>query len=84
MIGAATLSEHFGYMEAGHDHDNAIANADRVLDYFAAVGQMPFLDFLMDKNPVLRIGPPHLGSTTRVAGIVIHPTARRKRATWWK
>lgn len=28
---------------------------------------MPFLDFLLDKNPVKRIGPPNLGNITRIA-----------------
>ena len=34
---------------------------------FAAVGQMPFLDFLLDKNPVMRIGPPNLANITRIS-----------------
>lgn len=38
-----------------------------ILGSFAAVGQMPFLDHLLDKNPVLRIGPPNLGNITRIA-----------------
>lgn len=28
---------------------------------------MPFLDFLLDKNPVKRIGPPNLGNITGIA-----------------
>jgi cytochrome P450 len=28
---------------------------------------MPFLDFALEKNPILRIGPPNLFSVTRVA-----------------
>lgn len=34
---------------------------------FAAVGQMPFLDFLLDKNPVMRVGPPNLANVTRIS-----------------
>lgn len=68
MNGAASFSERFGYMDTGRDHDKTIEIADKALDYFAAVGQMPFLDFLMDKNPVMRIGPPNLGNITRIAG----------------
>lgn len=67
MNGAASFSERFGYMDTGMDHDKTIEIADKALDYFAAVGQMPFLDFLMDKNPVMRIGPPNLGNITRIA-----------------
>lgn len=68
MNGAASFSQRFGYMDTGRDHDKTIEIADKALDYFAAVGQMPFLDFLMDKNPVMRIGPPNLGNITRIAG----------------
>lgn len=67
MNGAASFSQRFGYMDTGRDHDQTIEIADKALDYFAAVGQMPFLDFLMDKNPVMRIGPPNLGNITRIA-----------------
>ncbi|KAM0301547.1 hypothetical protein ACHAPM_005777 [Fusarium culmorum] len=34
---------------------------------FAAVDQMPWLDFLLDKNPSIRIGPPNLGNITRIS-----------------
>lgn len=67
MVGAATFSRRFGYMDTGRDHDHSIATSEKMLDYFAAVGQIPFLDFLLDKNPVLRIGPPSLGNVTRIA-----------------
>ncbi|KAI0174798.1 cytochrome P450 [Pestalotiopsis sp. NC0098] len=67
MVGAATMSQRFGYMDKGHDFDGSIGIADQALDYFAAVGQMPFLDFLLDKNPVARIGPPNLSNVTRIA-----------------
>ncbi|KAK6084349.1 benzoate 4-monooxygenase cytochrome p450 [Seiridium cupressi] len=67
MNGVVSFSQRFGYMNKGCDFDRSIAVADRVLDYFSAVGQMPFLDFLLDKNPVLRMGPPNLGNVTRIA-----------------
>jgi cytochrome P450 len=28
---------------------------------------MPFLDHLLDKNPIIRFGPPNLGNITRIA-----------------
>ncbi|KAM0547823.1 hypothetical protein ACHAPJ_010169 [Fusarium lateritium] len=65
--GVASFSQRFGYMDNGHDYDNTISTADKSLDYFAAVGQMPFLDFLLDKNPVMRIGPPNLANITRIS-----------------
>ncbi|KAF7536624.1 hypothetical protein G7054_g4385 [Neopestalotiopsis clavispora] len=67
LIGVATMSQRFGYMDKGHDYDHSIEFADKTLDYFAAVGQMPFLDFVLDKNPVMRIGPPNLNRVTQRA-----------------
>ncbi|CVK91793.1 related to pisatin demethylase / cytochrome P450 monooxygenase [Fusarium proliferatum] len=72
--GAASFSQRFGYMDKGYDYDSTISIADKALDYFAAVGQMPFLDFLLDKNPVMRIGPPNLANITRIS--LEHLTAR--------
>jgi cytochrome P450 len=54
-------------MEAGKDFDHTLALADKALDYFQAVGQMPWLDFVLDKNPIMRIGPPNLVNVTRIA-----------------
>ncbi|KAF5251103.1 hypothetical protein FANTH_3766 [Fusarium anthophilum] len=65
--GAASFSQRFGYMDRGYDYDKTISIADKALDYFAAVGQMPFLDFLLDKNPIMRIGPPNLANITRIS-----------------
>ncbi|KAI1748114.1 cytochrome P450 [Xylaria castorea] len=64
IVGMVTFGQPFGYMDNGCDFDGSIKTADRALDYFAAVGQMPFLDQLLDKNPVIRLGPPNLGNIT--------------------
>ncbi|CAK7208017.1 hypothetical protein SEUCBS139899_010851 [Sporothrix eucalyptigena] len=67
FISAATFSHRFGYMDKAHDFDGTIHIADQVADYQAIVGQMPFLDFVLDKNPVMRIGPPNLQNVTRIS-----------------
>ncbi len=59
LISSATFSRRFGYMDAGHDFDHTIAIADKTLDYFSLVGQIPWADYLLDKNPIMRIGPPN-------------------------
>ncbi|KAK3306759.1 cytochrome P450 [Chaetomium strumarium] len=67
FISSASFSRRYGYMDAGHDFDGTIAAADKTLNYFSAVSQIPWLDYLLDKNPVLRIGPPNLANATRIA-----------------
>ncbi|KAI0009688.1 cytochrome P450 [Xylariaceae sp. FL0662B] len=67
IVGAVSFNQTFGYMDKGFDFDGSIGIADQTMDYFSAVGQMPFLDHLFDKNPIVRIGPPNLGNITGVA-----------------
>ncbi|KAI0888279.1 cytochrome P450 [Annulohypoxylon maeteangense] len=67
ILGNMTFSQPFGYMDKGYDFDHSLSIADKSLDYFAAVGQIPFLDNLLDKNPIIRLGPPNLGNITLIA-----------------
>ncbi|KAI2616509.1 cytochrome P450 [Hypoxylon sp. NC1633] len=67
IIGTLTFSQSFGYLDKGCDHDGSIRIADIALDYFAAVGQMPWIDYFLDKNPVVYLGPPTLANITRIA-----------------
>lgn len=54
-------------MDAGHDFDQTITIADKAADYFSMVGQIPWADYLLDKNPIKRIGPPNLDNITRIS-----------------
>ncbi|KAF9640790.1 putative benzoate 4-monooxygenase cytochrome p450 protein [Lasiodiplodia theobromae] len=47
-----------GFLNKGGDIDDLLSTAEKALDYFAAVGQIPILDELLDKNPLHRVGPP--------------------------
>ncbi|KAL0258269.1 hypothetical protein SLS55_007442 [Diplodia seriata] len=47
-----------GFLNKGGDIDDLLSTAEQALDYFAAIGQIPILDELLDKNPVHRTGPP--------------------------
>ncbi|KZL80046.1 benzoate 4-monooxygenase cytochrome p450, partial [Colletotrichum incanum] len=67
LNGRALSSRGFDYMTQGLDHDNTMHLADKALDYFAQVGQMPWLDRLLDKNPIVRIGPPNLTTVATIA-----------------
>ncbi|KAF9879435.1 hypothetical protein CkaCkLH20_02978 [Colletotrichum karsti] len=66
LIGSVTFSQPFGYLDTGYDFDNTLANAEKALDYFVTVGAAPFLDRLLDKNPLFRIGPPGFNNITGV------------------
>ncbi|KAM5522894.1 benzoate 4-monooxygenase cytochrome p450 [Fusarium oxysporum f. sp. phaseoli] len=64
MIGSLTFSQPFGYMKKGHDFDGTIIASALSVDYFAQIGQMPFLDWLLNKNPMVRVGPPDMSHVT--------------------
>lgn len=73
FISAVTFSKRFGYMEKGCDFDGTLHIADQAIDYLGIVGQMPFLDFCLDKNPIVRIGPPNLDNVARIAVEALFP-----------
>ncbi|KAI1056935.1 hypothetical protein LB507_002367 [Fusarium sp. FIESC RH6] len=67
VVGAVTFSQPIGYLENGYDFDSTLHNADKALDYFSVVGTMPFLDRILDKNPICHIGPPGFNTITGIS-----------------
>ncbi|KAH7133758.1 pisatin demethylase [Dactylonectria macrodidyma] len=52
VIGELTYSKRLGFVDNGIDVDHIIGNLERLLSYVSVVGQMPFLDKLLLKNPL--------------------------------
>lgn len=61
------FSRKFGYLEHGRDFDGSIELSATINNYFQTVGQMPWLDFWLDKNPVIKIGPGSFTSLMKLA-----------------
>jgi cytochrome P450 len=59
VIGEITFSKPMGFLEKGGDDSDLLVKAEKALDYFAVVGQIPALDHWLAKNPVTPIGPPN-------------------------
>ncbi|KAK8055652.1 hypothetical protein PG993_000879 [Apiospora rasikravindrae] len=76
FISAVTFSKRFGYMEHGRDFDGSQDIGDKAIDYLGIVGQIPWLDGWLDKNPIVHIGPPNLGNATRIAAESLFPRLR--------
>lgn len=53
VIGELTWSKRLGFVEGNGDVDNIVKFLGQFLDYVAPVGQMPILDTLLWKNPIL-------------------------------
>ncbi|OJD11953.1 hypothetical protein AJ78_07386 [Emergomyces pasteurianus Ep9510] len=55
VIGSITYSKRHGFIEKNEDIDGIVANLGRIFDYSATVGQMPWLDLVFWKNPLLNL-----------------------------
>ncbi|KAF7539421.1 hypothetical protein G7054_g2167 [Neopestalotiopsis clavispora] len=53
VIGELTCSTPLGFMREGRDIEGIIASLNTAMDYHAIIGQLPWLDRLLKKNPVL-------------------------------
>ncbi|KAI0007981.1 cytochrome P450 [Xylariaceae sp. FL0662B] len=80
FVGDVTFSKRFGYMEKGCDFDGTLAIADQAMDYFGLIGQMPWLDYCLDKNPIVRLGPSSLANATRIAAEALFPRLKGENA----
>ena len=58
IIAEITFSSRMGFLASGADVQGALAAGDGAFEYLSVVGMMPWLDGLLDKNPVFRLGPP--------------------------
>lgn len=67
VVGAVTFSQPIGYLSKGYDFDGTLGNAEKALDYFSVVGTIPWLDRVLDKNPIVRFGPPGFGTITGIS-----------------
>lgn len=55
-----------GYLEKGFDFDGSLNVSEKAMDYLVTIGMVPVLDKFLDKNPVVRIGPPTFGAITNL------------------
>ncbi|KIX09656.1 uncharacterized protein Z518_00737 [Rhinocladiella mackenziei CBS 650.93] len=92
VIGELTYSKRLGFVDNGVDVDGIIGNLEKLLNYAAVVGQIPFLDELLLKNP-LRILASRWGlissdtpvvvfARQRISGRVDPETFKEKPQDW--
>ena len=55
-----TFSRPIGFLEKRSDIGDLLFTSRRNLEYFSVIGNMPWLDKILDKNPIHRIGPPSM------------------------
>jgi hypothetical protein len=57
VLGEVAFSKKFGFLEAGVDVDGAIKTIDNSQTYNGIVGQVPFMDHLLRRNPLWNFVP---------------------------
>ncbi|KAL2429478.1 Cytochrome P450 monooxygenase [Exophiala dermatitidis] len=82
VIGELTYSQRLGFVDQGVDVDNIIGDLEKLLNYVSVVGQMPELDNIFLKNPLLLMASKHglLNSNTPVANFARARIASRPYA----
>ncbi|KAL8636801.1 MAG: hypothetical protein Q9228_005848 [Teloschistes exilis] len=55
VIGEVTYSKRHGFIDEGKDVDGMVKYLGRIFSYVAPIGQIPVLDLLLLKNPILRL-----------------------------
>ncbi|RDL29798.1 uncharacterized protein BP5553_10663 [Venustampulla echinocandica] len=77
VISQLTFSRPMGFMDEGKDYSGLLGTADKALDYFSVIGQIPALDKWLAKNPIMPIGPP---SFDAAAGFCAQQSISRQQA----
>lgn len=69
VIGEMTYSKRHGFLEQNKDIDGIVGYLGKLFTYVAPIGQIPFLDLLLLKNPLFLIASQHglIDSTFPVA-----------------
>lgn len=75
-----TYGEHLGFMDKQGDIVDFMHASTAGVHYFAVVSQIPWLDNLLDKNPIMRIGPPQTITGMAMAHTKLVEYAQKKAA----
>ncbi|KAI0014620.1 benzoate 4-monooxygenase cytochrome P450 [Xylariomycetidae sp. FL0641] len=65
--GHMTFGKEYDFLNEEKDVHNILETSEKGLDYFATVSQISWLDELLDKNPLYRLGPQPLVEGVKLA-----------------
>ncbi|GKZ29260.1 hypothetical protein AbraIFM66950_004066 [Aspergillus brasiliensis] len=55
VIGEMTFSKQLGFLQEGRDVEGIINSLEKTFDYAGKIGQMPWLDYVLVKNPLWQL-----------------------------
>ncbi|KLU89170.1 hypothetical protein MAPG_08144 [Magnaporthiopsis poae ATCC 64411] len=78
VLGEVAFSRSFGFLAEGRDVDNAIATIDNSQRYNGVVGQVPFLDKFLRRNPLWALIPSLNTANAPITRLALEELARRQ------
>lgn len=78
VLGEVAFSRSFGFLEQGRDVDGAIHTIDESQRYNGIVGQVPFLDHFLRRNPLWKLVPALDTKNALITRMALEELERRK------
>lgn len=78
VLGEVAFSRSFGFLEQGADVDGAIRTIDEMQKYNGIVGQVPFLDHFLRRNPLRKLIPTLDPKNALITAMGLEELGRRK------
>ncbi|GKT65505.1 pisatin demethylase [Colletotrichum tofieldiae] len=78
VLGEVAFSRSFGFLAEGKDLEGAIATIDRSQAYNGIVGQVPWVDHLLRRNPLWKLVPTFDTKNAPITRIALSEMERRK------
>ncbi|OHW97906.1 benzoate 4-monooxygenase cytochrome p450 [Colletotrichum incanum] len=78
VLGEVAFSRSFGFLAEGKDLEGAIATIDRSQAYNGIVGQVPWVDYLLRRNPLWKFVPTLDTKNAPITRIALSEMERRK------
>lgn len=78
VLGEVAFSRSFGFLEQGKDVDGAIRTIDESQRYNGIVGQVPFMDHLLRRNPLRKLIPGLSTGNALITRMALEELGRRK------
>ncbi len=78
VLGEVAFSRSFGFLEQGHDVEDAIVTIDNSQRYNGIVGQIPELDYVLRRNPLWRLVPALDSKNALITRMALEELGRRK------
>lgn len=78
VLGEVAFSRSFGFLEQGKDVEGAIKTIDSSQMYNGIVGQMPWLDHLLRRNPLWKLVPSMNTKNAPITRLALEELGRRK------